>query len=394
VLEWEVDSTRSQEEGVEEERVDSQLASRSEVLQDHQEDSVDSLQVTRTISSRVSSVVWEGWEGCQIWEGLRGEREPEEEVETLSLRWVAEEVDSREGSAAWAWTSTTIKTCTVDLQRRSHLQKSVSLLPAFLAPIRAAETDSSLLPPAKPLPISLEDIYKGTTKKLKVTKKLMSGREESNVLEINVKAGWKAGTKVRFAGAGSETPSGAQDMVFVIEEKPHATFKREGDDLIYTLQVPLVDALSGPDGGGTPARSLTHLDGRTINFNVPYPRGGGAPLKPGQVIRVANEVSAHDVPSAESLVQSTDALVLCFVGYADHSQERTKTKRRPLDQARHQVPGPDHIEPSRRSSKDPVLDQPLDNRLSRLSFGAHFARVGRHTSLHIIRSLFRRRIAT
>ncbi|GAA5869338.1 hypothetical protein JCM16303_000434 [Sporobolomyces ruberrimus] len=141
----------------------------------------------------------------------------------------------------------------------------------------------------KPLPISLEDIYKGTTKKLKVTKKLMSGREESNVLEINVKAGWKAGTKVRFAGAGSETPSGAQDMVFVIEEKPHATFKREGDDLIYTLQVPLVDALSGPDGGGTPARSLTHLDGRTINFNVPYPRGGGAPLKPGQVIRVANE---------------------------------------------------------------------------------------------------------
>ncbi|GAA6019198.1 hypothetical protein JCM11491_001414 [Sporobolomyces phaffii] len=141
----------------------------------------------------------------------------------------------------------------------------------------------------KQLPITLEDLYKGTTKKLKITKKLMSGREESNVLEINVKAGWKAGTKVRFAGAGSETPSGSQDMVFVIEEKPHALFKREGDDLVYNLQVPLVDALSGPDGGGTPARTITHLDGRTINFNVPYPRGGGAPLKPGQVIRVANE---------------------------------------------------------------------------------------------------------
>lgn len=110
---------------------------------------------------------------------------------------------------------------------------------------------------------------------------------------VNVKAGWKAGTKVRFAGAGSETPGGAQDMVFVIEEKPHATFKREGDDLVYTLQVPLVDALAGPDGGGSPARTLTHLDGRTISYNVPYPRGGGSPLKPGQVIRVANEVSSH-----------------------------------------------------------------------------------------------------
>ncbi|GAA5938269.1 uncharacterized protein JCM15063_000686 [Sporobolomyces koalae] len=141
----------------------------------------------------------------------------------------------------------------------------------------------------KPLPIALEDLYKGTTKKLKITKKLLSGREESNVLEINVKAGWKAGTKVRFAGAGSETPSGPQDMVFVIEEKPHSQFTREGDDLVYNFQVPLVDALSGPNGGGTPARSLTHLDGRTINFNVPYPRGGGAPLKPGQIIRISNE---------------------------------------------------------------------------------------------------------
>lgn len=154
----------------------------------------------------------------------------------------------------------------------------------------------------KPLPISLEDLYKGTTKKLKITKKLMSGREESNVLEINVKAGWKAGTKVRFAGAGSETPSGPQDMVFVIEEKPHTIFKREGDDLVYNFQVPLVDALTGPDGGGTPGRSITHLDGRTINFNIPYPRGGGAPLKPGQVIRVANEgmpITRKNAPKAK-----------------------------------------------------------------------------------------------
>ena len=110
-------------------------------------------------------------------------------------------------------------------------------------------------------------------------------------MTVNVKAGWKAGTKVRFAGAGSETPTGPQDMVFVIEEKPHTLFKREGDDLVYNLHVPLADALAGPDGGGTPSRSITHLDGRTISFNIPYPRGGGTPLKPGQVIRVPNEVS-------------------------------------------------------------------------------------------------------
>ncbi|PRQ70218.1 hypothetical protein AAT19DRAFT_11450 [Rhodotorula toruloides] len=104
-----------------------------------------------------------------------------------------------------------------------------------------------------------------------------------------IKAGYKAGTKIRFAKAGNEAAGGFQDIVFVLEEKPHATFKREGDDLIYTFKVPLVDALSGPAGGGSPTKTLTHLDGRTINFNVPYPRGGGAPLKPGQEIRIAGE---------------------------------------------------------------------------------------------------------
>ncbi|KWU41260.1 DnaJ-domain-containing protein [Rhodotorula sp. JG-1b] len=141
----------------------------------------------------------------------------------------------------------------------------------------------------KPLPVALEDLYKGTTKKLRVTKKRMNGQEEANTLEVAIKPGWKAGTKIRFAKAGNEMPGGSQDIVFLLEEKPHATFKRDGDDLVYHFKVPLVDALSGPPGGGSVAKSLTHLDGRTINFNVPYPRGGGNPLKPGQEIRIAGE---------------------------------------------------------------------------------------------------------
>lgn len=104
-----------------------------------------------------------------------------------------------------------------------------------------------------------------------------------------IKPGWKAGTKIRFAKAGNEMPGGSQDIVFLLEEKPHATFKRDGDDLVYTFKVPLVDALAGPAGGGTVAETLTHLDGRTVSFNVPYPRGGGQPLRPGQEIRIPGE---------------------------------------------------------------------------------------------------------
>ncbi|SCZ95029.1 BZ3500_MvSof-1268-A1-R1_Chr11-3g03555 [Microbotryum saponariae] len=154
----------------------------------------------------------------------------------------------------------------------------------------------------KQLPVSLEDLYKGATKKLKVTKKRRAGGEEANTLEtdgviasllpaVAVKPGWKAGTKVRFAKAGHETATSAQDLVFVIEEKPHPTFKREGDDLIYELKVPLVDALTGPSSPDAKTSSITTLDGRTIKVDVPYPSptSGGKPLSSGQVIKVPGE---------------------------------------------------------------------------------------------------------
>ncbi|KAM0791792.1 hypothetical protein ACM66B_004055 [Microbotryomycetes sp. NB124-2] len=143
----------------------------------------------------------------------------------------------------------------------------------------------------KQLPVSLEDLYKGTTKKLRVTKKRRAGGEEANTLEINVKPGWKAGTKIRFNGAGHETAGGAQDMVFVIEEKPHERFKRDGDDLVVEVSVPLIEALCGPSSGGSTSKSLTTLDGRTIKYELPYPnaRTGGKPLQPGQTVKVPNE---------------------------------------------------------------------------------------------------------
>ena len=36
-----------------------------------------------------------------------------------------------------------------------------------------------------------------------------------------------------------------QDIIFVIQEKKHENFTREGNDLVYTLRVDLKDILKG-----------------------------------------------------------------------------------------------------------------------------------------------------
>jgi len=53
------------------------------------------------------------------------------------------------------------------------------------------------------LPTTLEEMYKGSTRKMKISRTVVdasSGKATriSEVLTINIKAGWKAGTKVRL----------------------------------------------------------------------------------------------------------------------------------------------------------------------------------------------------
>lgn len=99
--------------------------------------------------------------------------------------------------------------------------------------------------------VSLEDIATGTTKKMKISRKVISpdGRSthlEDKVLAIDIKPGWKAGTKITFPREGDQSPNTIPaDIVFVIKDKPHPFFKRDGSDLIYTAKINLREALLG-----------------------------------------------------------------------------------------------------------------------------------------------------
>lgn len=92
--------------------------------------------------------------------------------------------------------------------------------------------------------VSLEDITKGCTKKMKISRKVLqpdgTTKKEDKVLTINVKPGWKAGTKITFQREGDQDRNKIPaDIVFIIRDKPHPHFKREGSDIRYTAKVSL-----------------------------------------------------------------------------------------------------------------------------------------------------------
>lgn len=102
------------------------------------------------------------------------------------------------------------------------------------------------------------------------------------IVTIDVKPGWKEGTKITFAGKGDERPGRpAGDIVFVIREQNHPRFQRHGNNLHYTARINLVSALTG----GT--LEIETLDGRRVPVSWSEPvtpgtervvRGEGMPI--------------------------------------------------------------------------------------------------------------------
>jgi len=88
---------------------------------------------------------------------------------------------------------------------------------------------------------SLEDLFKGCTKKLKVTNAYqnpMSGVTEfvDEIYIIHVKPGWKSGTKVHFPKKNVRGAS-FPPITFILKEKPHPFLQRVGDDLLWKCKI-------------------------------------------------------------------------------------------------------------------------------------------------------------
>ncbi|CAF3929346.1 unnamed protein product [Adineta steineri] len=150
--------------------------------------------------------------------------------------------------------------------------------------------------------VTLDEVYQGATRKLKVTRKrykpeLQIAVKDEKLLEIQIKPGWKEGTKITFENEGDEGDQYtiAGDIVFIIRDKPHPLFERSNSDIIYRVKLTLKQALLGTlivipflDSTKSPYQLRTYqeiltpqTEKRFPNEGLPYPKD---PTKRGDLI--------------------------------------------------------------------------------------------------------------
>jgi DnaJ-class molecular chaperone len=183
---------------------------------------------------------------------------------------------------------------------------------------RAPEKQAAIV---REVGVTLEELYGGKVKKLKITRQVLDPRDyqrtvaESRVIELEIKAGWKSGTKLTFERLGDEQMGTvAADMVFVLKEQLHERFRRKNQHLYFKTKLRLKDALVGGEV------RLKQLDGRSLV--IPYV----GPIAPGH----QQIVKGEGMPIAKSPGERGDLIVEYEVDYPTELSDQVKDQLRAL----------------------------------------------------------------
>lgn len=99
------------------------------------------------------------------------------------------------------------------------------------------------------VPCTLAELYIGCQKRIEYKRIVlkddkMSTATVTEIKTIEIKKGYSKETKVIFYGEGNESPIfPSTQLTFQIVEIPDHRFRRSGNDLIYTVKIPLLNAL-------------------------------------------------------------------------------------------------------------------------------------------------------
>lgn len=85
----------------------------------------------------------------------------------------------------------------------------------------------------------------------------------ANVREIKIDRGVEEGQKIVYKELGNEAAGfTSSNLIFIIHELPHPTFKRKGNDMVYIARISLGNAISAD-----PIQIVT-LDNRKLQTPV------------------------------------------------------------------------------------------------------------------------------
>ncbi|KAJ5851635.1 uncharacterized protein N7529_011020 [Penicillium soppii] len=125
----------------------------------------------------------------------------------------------------------------------------------------------------KDLPLTLEEIFNGTSKKVKTKSKAFDSMGKRTTkeltLEANIKPGLRAGSKLKYRNVGDQEEGGRQDVHLIVKELPHPTLKRSGDNLVTNVELSLKEALTGWE------RIVKTIDGKSVRVSKPGPTQPG-----------------------------------------------------------------------------------------------------------------------
>lgn len=141
--------------------------------------------------------------------------------------------------------------------------------PMFDSPLGKGykEKDATIV---RPLALSLEEVYKGGLKKMKIQRLVFTDETctelklREKVLSIPIKPGIYPNTEVRFKEEGDQGPTRIPaDVIFITEDRPHDTYVRSGlSDLLSVHTVSLEEALCGL------TITLKTLDDRVLRIKI------------------------------------------------------------------------------------------------------------------------------
>jgi len=144
-----------------------------------------------------------------------------------------------------------------------------------------------------PLAVTLEEAYRGTEKSVSVPKDdpcdvcggtgalgntvcptcAGAGRVRSTrTLSVTVPPGVKTGSRLRMKGEGEASGRARGDLYLVVEVLPHATFTREGRDLVTEVSATLPQAMLGAE------LSVPTMEG-SVMMRIPAGTQGGTTFR-------------------------------------------------------------------------------------------------------------------